>query len=126
MKLGWEAMGSGVMCEGSPYRVRDALGANILHTDKVFVYEAIRSSGVQKCLDGMHLTGVSSADLDRKSDRCSMGIEDVGRELFGKSLFPFWLLRQSFPFWSGREGCDYRFIDVCIDFFYVQYNKSIY
>jgi len=57
--------------------------------DKVFVYEATCSSEVQKCLNRMHLTDLSGADLDRKSDRCSVGIEDVGRELFGEFLFLF-------------------------------------
>ena len=41
------------------YRARDALGANTLHMDKVFVYEAAHSFGVQECLNEMHLAGVS-------------------------------------------------------------------
>jgi len=65
------------------YRTGDALGANAFHMDKVFIYEVAHSSGVQECLDGMHLAGVSGTDLDRKDDRHSTGIESVGRELFG-------------------------------------------
>jgi len=72
------------------YGARDALSANTLHIDKVFVYKAVCSSGVQKHLDKIYLTGVSGADLDRKGDRHSVGIEGVGRELFRESLFPFW------------------------------------
>ena len=75
------------------YGIRDAPGANTLCMDKVFIYEAAHSSGVQKHLDRMHLAGVSSTDLYRKDNRHSVGIEGVGRELFGWSLFPFWPLR---------------------------------
>jgi len=64
------------------YRMRDALGANSLYIDKVFIYKAAYSSRVQKCLDRMHLTGVSSTDLYRKDNRRSASIEGVGRELF--------------------------------------------
>ena len=65
------------------YGARNALGANILHTDKIFVYEVTRSSEVQKCLNGMHLTSVGGTDLYRQDDRCSVGIEGVSRELSG-------------------------------------------
>jgi len=65
------------------YGVRDALGANTLSMDKVFIYEAACSFRVQKCLDRIHLAGVSGTDLYRKNDRHSTGIEGVGRELFG-------------------------------------------
>ena len=65
------------------YGVRDALGANTLSMDKVFIYEAACSSRVQKHLDGMHFASVSGTDLYRKNDRHSTGIEGVGRELFG-------------------------------------------
>jgi len=65
------------------YGTGDALGANIFCMDKVFIYEVVHSSGVQEYLDGMHLTGVSGTDLDRKNDRRSAGIEGVGGELFG-------------------------------------------
>jgi len=57
------------------YGARDTLDANTLCMDKVFIYEAVYSSGVQKCLDRMHLTGVSCTDLYRKDDRHSMGVE---------------------------------------------------
>jgi len=65
------------------YGVRDVLGTNTLCMDKVFVYEVACSPRVQKCLDRMHLTSVSGTDLDRKDDRCSMGIKGVGRESSG-------------------------------------------
>jgi len=65
------------------YGTEDAPGANTLCTDKVFIYKAAHSSRVQKCLDGMHFASVSGTDLCKKDDRCSMGIEGVGRELFG-------------------------------------------
>jgi len=72
------------------YGAQDALGTNTLCTDKVFIYEAACSSGVQKCLDRMYLAGVSGTNLDRKDDGCFMGIEGIGRELFEKSFFLFW------------------------------------
>jgi len=37
------------------YGARDVLGANTLHTNKVFIYEVACSSEVQKRLDRMHL-----------------------------------------------------------------------
>jgi len=74
----------------------------------------------------MHLTGVSGTDPSRKGDRCSIGIEGVGEELFKEFLFPFWPPRQGLPFRREEEGCDYRFTDVCIDFFYIQYSEPIY
>jgi len=104
------------------YGARDALGGDTFHTDKILIYEAARSSRVQKCLDGVHLAGVGGTDLNREDDECSMGIESAGRELFGESLLPFRPLRQGFPVQSGRGECVYRFIDICIDFFYVQYS----
>jgi len=65
------------------YGIEDAPGANAFCTDKVFIYEVAYSSRVQEHLDGMHLTSVSVTDLDRKNDRHSIGIEGIGRELFG-------------------------------------------
>jgi len=62
------------------YGARDVLDANTLCTDKVFVYEVARSPRVQKRLDRMYLASVSGTDLDRKDDRCSAGIKDVGKE----------------------------------------------
>ena len=62
------------------YRTRDVLGANTLCIDKVSVYEVARSPGVQKHLDGMHLASVSSTDLNRKNDRRSVGVKDIGRK----------------------------------------------
>ena len=63
--------------------MRDVLGTNTLRTDKVLIYEVVYSTGVQKHLDGMYLTSVSSTDLYRKDDRCSTGVKSVGRELSG-------------------------------------------
>ena len=62
------------------YGTRDVPDANTLCTDKVFVYKVARSPRVQKRLDRMHLASVSGTDLDRKDDRCSVGIKDVGEE----------------------------------------------
>jgi len=83
------------------YGARDALGANTLCTDKIFIYEATHSSGVQKHLDRVYLAGIGGTDLDREDNEHSMGIESVGRESFGESLFPFGSLRQGFPDRSG-------------------------
>jgi len=65
------------------YGARDVPCANTFHTDKVFIYEVAHSSGVQKRLDGMHLTSVSDTNLYRKDDRRSVGIESVGGESSG-------------------------------------------
>jgi len=99
------------------YGARDAPGGNTLCTDKIFIYEAAHSSGVQKHLDEVHLAGVSGTDLDREDNGYSAGIENVGGELFGESLFPFGPPRQG---GSDRSGT------ICIDFFYIQYSKPIY
>jgi len=53
------------------YGARDALGANTLCTDKIFVYEVACGSGVQKRLDGVHFTGVGGINLYRQDDRCA-------------------------------------------------------
>jgi len=65
------------------YGAKDAPGANIFHMDKVLIYEVAHSSGVQKCLDKMHLAGVSGADFYWKDNQHSASIEGVGGELFG-------------------------------------------
>jgi len=65
------------------YRIGDALGANAFHIDIVFIYEVAHSSRVQEHLDRVHLAGISGTDLNREDDRHSVGIEGVGRELFG-------------------------------------------
>ena len=62
------------------YGARDVPGTNTLCTDKIFVYEVVHGSGVQKCFDRMHLAGVSGTDLYRQDDRCSAGVEGVGGE----------------------------------------------
>ena len=65
------------------YGIRDAPGANTLCMDKVFIYEAAHSSGVQKHLDRMHLAGVSSTDLYRKDDKRSADVKGIGGESSG-------------------------------------------
>jgi len=65
------------------YGTRDVLGANTLHTDKVFIYEVVCSSRVQKHLDRMHLASVSGTDLYKKDDRCSVGVKGVGKKSSG-------------------------------------------
>jgi len=45
------------------YRVRNALGVNAFHLNKVSIYEVACSSRVQKRLDRMHLAGVCGADF---------------------------------------------------------------
>jgi len=108
------------------YGARDALGANTLRADKIFIYEATCSSGVQKCLDRVHLAGVGGTDLDREDDGRSAGMESISGEPFGESFFLFRPLRQGFTDQSRGGGCDYRFTNICIDFFYIQYSKPIY
>jgi len=108
------------------YRARDVLGANTLHTDKIFIYEIARGSGVQKRFDGVYFTSIRGTNLYREDDRCSTGVEGIGRELFGESLFPFGLPRQGCPDRSGGGECVYGFTGICIDFFYVQYSEPIY
>jgi len=65
------------------YGTRDALGVNAFCLDKVSIYEVARSSGVQKCLDGMHLANVCGADFYWQNDRCPVSIKGVDRESFG-------------------------------------------
>jgi len=108
------------------YGVKDAPNGNTFRTDKILIYEAAHSSRVQKRLDGVYLAGVGGTDLNREDHGRFTGIESIGGESFGESLLPFGPLRQGFPVWSGREECVYRFTDICIDFFYVQYSEPIY
>jgi len=65
------------------YGTRDAPGVNAFHSDEVSIYEVVRSSGVQKRLDGMHLAGVGGTDFYREDDRRSVGVEGVDGESFG-------------------------------------------
>ena len=65
------------------YGTRDVLGANTLRTDKIFIYEIACGSGVQKHFDRMYFASISGTDLYREDDRCSVGIEGVGRESSG-------------------------------------------
>jgi len=65
------------------YGVRDAPSTNTLHTDKIFVYEVACGSRVQKHFDGMYLADIGGTDLYMQDDRCSMGVEGVGRESSG-------------------------------------------
>jgi len=103
------------------YGTRDAPGTNTFRMDKILVYEVAGGSRVQKRFDRMHLAGVGGTDLYRQDDRCSVGIEGVGGESSGEFFFPFGPLRQGCPDRSrgGERGCVYRFMNLCIDFFYV-------
>ena len=65
------------------YGVRDVPDVNIFHSDEVSIYEVARSSGVQKCLDRMHLAGVCGTNFYREDDRRSAGVEGVDGESFG-------------------------------------------
>ena len=62
------------------YGTRDVLDTNTLCTDKVFIYEVVCSSRVQKHLDRMYFTSVSGTNLYRKDDRRSTGVKGVGEE----------------------------------------------
>jgi len=103
------------------YGTRNALGTNTLRTDKILVYEVAGGSRVQKRFDGMHLASVGGTNLYRQDDRRSTGIKGVGRELSEEFFFLFGPLRQGCPDWSRGEerGCVYRFMNFCIDFFYI-------
>ena len=72
------------------YGVRDVPDVNIFHSDEVSIYEVARSSGVQKCLDRMHLAGICGADFYWKDDQHPTSIEGIDRESFGQPLFLFW------------------------------------
>jgi len=65
------------------YGARDAPGVNTFCTDEVSIYEVAHSSGVQKCLNRVHLAGVCGADFYWKDDRHSMGVKGIDRESFG-------------------------------------------
>jgi len=108
------------------YGARDVSGANTLHTDKIFIYKIARGSGVQKHFDGVYFASIRGSDFYRENDRRSAGVEGIGRELSGESLFPFGPPRQGCSDRSGGGRCVYRFTDICIDFFYVQYSEPIY
>ena len=62
------------------YGTRDVLGANTLHTDKIFIYEIACGSGVQKRFNRMYFASVSGTDLYREDNRHSAGIKGVGGE----------------------------------------------
>jgi len=65
------------------YGARDAPGVNAFRSDEVLIYEVAHSPRVQKCLDGMHLTGVYGTDFYWQDDRCPVSIEGVDGESFG-------------------------------------------
>jgi len=65
------------------YGVRDAPDVNAFRSDEVSIYEVACSSGVQKRLDGMHLTGVCGADFYWQDDRRSASVKGVNGESFG-------------------------------------------
>jgi len=108
------------------YGARDVPSANTLRTDKISIYEIACGSGVQKRFDGVYFASIRGTDLYREDDRRSVGVEGIGGELSGESLFPFGPPRQGCPDRSGGGECVYRFTEICIDFFYVQYSKPIY
>jgi len=108
------------------YGTRDIPGANTLRTDKILIYEIACGSGVQKRFDGVYFASIHGTDLYREDDRCSVGVEGIGGELSGESLFLFGPPRQSCPDQSGGGECVYGFTDICIDFFYIQYSEPIY
>jgi len=65
------------------YGARDALSVNTFRWYEVSIYEAARSSRVQKRFDRVHLTGVCGADFYWEDDRHSAGIKGIDRESFG-------------------------------------------
>jgi len=65
------------------YGARDAPGVNAFRSNEVSIYEVAYSSGVQKRLDGMHLTGVCGADFYWQDDRHPASVESVDGESFG-------------------------------------------
>ena len=65
------------------YRARDALSVHTFCLYEVSIYEVACSSGVQKCLDGVHLAGVCGADFYWEDDRCSAGVKGIDGESFG-------------------------------------------
>jgi len=65
------------------YGARDAPSINTFCMDKVLIYEVACSSGVQKCLDGVHLAGVGGADFYWENDRRSVSVNGIDGELFG-------------------------------------------
>jgi len=108
------------------YGAGDVPGANTLRTDKILIYEIACGSGVQKCFDGVYFACIRGTDLYREDDRRSAGVEGIGGELPREFLFLFGPPRQGCPDRSGGGECVYRFTDICIDFFYVQYSEPIY
>jgi len=108
------------------YGARDVLGTNTLRTNKIFIYEIACDSGVQKHLDGMYFTSVSGTDFYRENNRRSAGVEGIGGESSGESLFPFGPPRQDCSDRSRGREYVYRFTSICIDFFYIQYSEPIY
>jgi len=65
------------------YGARDAPGVNAFRLDEVSIYEVAHSSGVQKCLDKMHLAGVCGADFYWQDDQHPASVESVDGESFG-------------------------------------------
>jgi len=65
------------------YGARDAPGVNAFCSDKVLIYEVAHSSGVQKCLDRMHLAGVCGADFYWQNDQRPVSVKGVDEESFG-------------------------------------------
>ena len=65
------------------YGARDAPGVNAFCLDEVSIYEVVHSSGVQKCLDRIHLADVCGADFYWQDDRHPASVEGVDGESFG-------------------------------------------
>jgi len=65
------------------YGARDAPSVNTFCLYEVSIYEVARSSGVQKCFDGVHLAGVCGADFYWEDDRRSAGVKGIDGESFG-------------------------------------------
>jgi len=65
------------------YGARNAPGVNAFRSDKVSIYGVACSSGVQKCLDRMHLASVCGTDFYWQNDRCPTSVEGIDRESFG-------------------------------------------
>jgi len=65
------------------YGARDAPSVNTFCLDEVSIYEVVRSSGVQKHFDRVHLAGVCSANFYWEDDRHSVGVKGIDRESFG-------------------------------------------
>jgi len=107
------------------YRTRDVPGANTLRTDKVFIYEVARSSGVQSALmECTLLVSVVLISIGRIID-IPWVLRVLAESRLGSFFSHFGLRGRAFLSGAKRR-CVYRLTDICIDFFYIQYSKPIY